>query len=100
MTPLLRVVVDINIFVSAHFFSVPDAPPRQVYEAALELRYQLLHTTAFCDDLRDVLGREKFASRLALIGSTIDELVQIVIDIGQAVTPVDIPSNVIRDKDE
>lgn len=97
---LLRVVLDINVLVSAYFFSGADAPPRRVFVAALDKRYQLLHSTDYQRDLQQALSKTKFEARLARIGSTVDDLVGNVVTLGEGVQPIPIPEDVVRDKDD
>ena len=98
--PLLRVVLDVNIFVSAYFFSSKESPPRKVYTAALDKRYRLLHSIDLRADLKRILSRDKFKARLALIDSTVDDLMETISLLGEGVTPAYVPLDSVRDKDD
>jgi uncharacterized protein len=64
----VRVVADTNTVVSAFLWA---GPPAAVLEAARQQRITLLTSAALLDELADVLGREKFASRIRQVGSTV-----------------------------
>lgn len=96
----LRVVLDINILVSAYFFSGKDAPPRRVFNAALERKYRLLHSIDYRADLLRVLRKDKFTERLARIDATPDDIVETIYILGEGVHPVYVPMNTVRDKDD
>lgn len=98
--PSLRVVLDVNIFVSAFFFSGPDAAPRRVYNAAMAQKFRFVYSTALVDNLRCVLGKEKFKDRLLRVASSVDELIEIITDLGDLVQPIEVPPNAVRDADD
>jgi putative PIN family toxin of toxin-antitoxin system len=64
----VRVVADTNTVVSAFLWG---GPPAAVLEAARTQRITLLTSAALLDELADVLGREKFASRIRQVDSTV-----------------------------
>jgi putative PIN family toxin of toxin-antitoxin system len=66
--PNVRVVADTNTVVSAFLWG---GPPAAVLEAARQQRITLLTSAALLDELAEVLGREKFASRIRQVGSTV-----------------------------
>lgn len=63
----MRVVADTNTVVSAFLWG---GPPKAVLDAAREQRIQLFTSPALLAELDEVLGRLKFAERLARIEST------------------------------
>lgn len=63
----MRVVADTNTVVSAFLWG---GPPKAVLDAAREQRIQLFTSPALLAELEEVLGRLKFAERLARIEST------------------------------
>jgi putative PIN family toxin of toxin-antitoxin system len=67
----VRVVVDTNTVVSAFLWG---GPPRALLDAARERRISLHTTPALLAELADVLSREKFAARIAQVGSTAAEM--------------------------
>jgi putative PIN family toxin of toxin-antitoxin system len=96
----LRVVLDLNILVSAYFFSKLDAPPRRILQAALDDYFILLHTDDYCADLVAAFSKEKFAERLARISQTPQSLVDIIVNMGEGVLPQEVPSHIVRDADD
>jgi PIN domain-containing protein len=61
-------VADTNTVVSAFLWG---GAPAAVLEAARAGRITLLTSAALLDELADVLGRDKFASRIRQVGSTV-----------------------------
>jgi putative PIN family toxin of toxin-antitoxin system len=97
---LLRVVLDINIVISAYFFSKQDSPPRLVLQAALDKRYRLLHSSTYRDDLRRALSKDKFVERLSRIESTVDDIVETILLLGDTVEAAEVASGSVRDEDD
>ena len=64
----MRVVVDTNTVVSAFLWG---EPPAGVLEAARSQRISLLTGAAPLDELADALTRDKFASRIRQVGSSV-----------------------------
>jgi predicted nucleic acid-binding protein len=64
----VRAVADANTVVSAFLWG---GPPAAVLEAARAGRITLLTSATLLDELADVLGRDKFASRIRQVGSTV-----------------------------
>jgi len=67
----VRVVVDTNTVVSAFLWG---GPPAQLLENARAERITLFSSAALIAELEDVLGRQKFAARIARVGSSVPEL--------------------------
>ncbi len=68
----MRVVADTNTVVSAFLWG---GPPAAVLEAARAGRITLLSSAPLLDELADVLGRDKFASRIRQVGSPLAAMV-------------------------
>jgi uncharacterized protein len=67
----VRVVADTNTVVSAFLWG---GAPAEVLTAAREQRLTLFTSAALIAELEDVLAREKFAARIAQVGSTVADL--------------------------
>ena len=67
----MRVVADTNTVVSAFLWG---GPPAAVLTAAREGRITLHTSPVLLAELEDVLGREKFAARIARIGSSVAQM--------------------------
>jgi uncharacterized protein len=68
----VRVVADTNTVVSAFLWG---GAPADILTAAREQRLTLFTSAALIAELEDVLAREKFAERIAQIGSTVAEMI-------------------------
>ncbi len=68
----MRVVADTNVVVSGLLWK---GNPRRVLDAARDGKIDLFTSAVLLTELEDVLNREKFAQRLALVGVTPHELV-------------------------
>ena len=67
----MRVVADTNTVVSALLWG---GPPAAVLAAAREGRITLCSSPVLIAELEDVLAREKFATRIAQVGSSVPQL--------------------------
>jgi uncharacterized protein len=67
----VRVVADTNTVVSAFLWG---GAPADILTAAREQRLTLFTSAALIAELEDVLAREKFAERIAQVGSNITDL--------------------------
>lgn len=68
----MRVVADTNTIVSAFLWG---GPPAAVLEAARAQRITLLTSAALLEELADVLARDKFASRIRQVGSSVSAMI-------------------------
>jgi putative PIN family toxin of toxin-antitoxin system len=68
----MRVVADTNIVVSGLLWR---GNPRRVLDSARDGIIELFTSPTLLEELEDVLGREKFATRLVAAGVTVSELV-------------------------
>ena len=92
----MRVVADTNIVVSGLLWF---GNPRRVLEAARDGTIDLYTSGVLLDELEDVLGRYKFASRLQVAGVTVRELVIGYASLAQVIDPEEIKPVVIVDRD-
>jgi uncharacterized protein len=67
----VRVVADTNIVVSAFLWG---GPPATMLAAAREGRITLFTSPVLLAELEDVLSREKFAERIARVGSSVPQI--------------------------
>lgn len=68
----MRVVADTNTVVSAFLWG---GLPAELLSAARAQRITLYTSAALLAELEDVLGRDKFAARIARVGSTAERLI-------------------------
>jgi uncharacterized protein len=67
----VRVVADTNTVVSAFLWG---GPPAAVLAAAREARITLFTSPVLLAELEDVLSRDKFAARIARVGSAVPQM--------------------------
>jgi putative PIN family toxin of toxin-antitoxin system len=67
----MRVVLDTNIVVSGLLW---HGPSRRILDLAREQRLQLFTSAELVNELRDVLGRPKFATRLSRANVSVETL--------------------------
>ena len=92
----MRGVADTNTIVSALLWG---GAPAEILAAAREQRITLFTSAALIAELEEVLAREKFATRIARVSSTVADLVAGYRDLVQLVRVTDI-SPVSRDPDD
>jgi putative PIN family toxin of toxin-antitoxin system len=93
---MMRVVVDTNIVVSAFLWG---GNPRAILDAARRQDITLFTSAALIAELEDVLAREKFAQRVAQVGSSVAQLVGDYLALAHLVLPTSHPS-IVRDPDD
>ena len=93
----MRVVFDTNTVVSAQFWF---GAPRRALDAARADRFTLIVTETLIEELRDVLSRPKFKSRIATTGKDADTLVNEHVLLAEMVQPAEIYSSLLRDADD
>jgi len=74
----MRAVLDTNILVSALLWG---GIPKQLLDAGRNRRLTLLTGAALVAELEEVLGRPKFAGRLARAGTSVDALLEGYLDL-------------------
>jgi putative PIN family toxin of toxin-antitoxin system len=93
---MTRAVVDTNIVVSAFLWG---GNPRAALDAARQKTSTLFTSAALIAELEDVLSRAKFATRIATVGSSVDEMLGDYLALAQLVRPTEHPA-VVRDPDD
>jgi len=93
----MRVVVDTSTVVSGLMW---QGKPRQVLDAARTRTISLFTSTTLLAELEDVLNRDKFARRLALIGHSPRDLLVGYAALATIVTPAVISPVILVDPDD
>jgi putative PIN family toxin of toxin-antitoxin system len=93
----VRLVLDTNIVVSA---LVWGGVPYKLIEAATAGDIELVTSPALLAELRDVLGREHLASRLAALRSSIEQAIDFYGELAITVSPLATPRVVSADVDD
>ncbi len=93
----MRLVLDTNIVVSA---LVWGGVPYKLIEAATAGDIELVTSPALLAELRDVLGREHLASRLAALRSSIEQAIDFYGELAITVSPLATPRVVSADVDD
>lgn len=84
----MRLVLDTNVVASAILWG---GTPRLLLQAARDKRVELFTSTAMLAELTDILGRRKFARKIAASQLTIDQLVDGYAQLAALVRPVATP---------
>jgi len=84
----VRLVLDTNVVASAILWG---GTPRLLLQAARDKRVDLFTSTAMLAELTDILGRRKFARKIAASQLTIDQLVDGYAQLASVVRPVTTP---------
>lgn len=93
----MRLVLDTNVVVSA---LVWGGVPYRLIEAAAAGDIELVTSPALLAELRDVLGREHLASRLAQQRSNVEQALALYAELAISVSPLDTPRVVPADPDD
>ena len=93
----MRLVLDTNVVVSA---LVWGGVPYRLIEAAAAGDVELVTSSALLAELRDVLGREHLASRLATQRSSVEQAIAFYADLAIRVSPLSTPRVVPGDVDD
>jgi uncharacterized protein len=93
----VRLVLDTNVVVSA---LVWGGVPYRLIEAAAAGDIELVTSPALLAELRDVLGREHLASRLAQQRSNVEQAMALYAELAISVSPLDTPRVVPGDPDD
>lgn len=93
----MRVVADTNIVVSGLLWR---GNPRSVLDSARDGIIELFTSPTLLEELEDVLGREKFATRLEAAGVTVSELVLGYEALATVVEAEDIEPVILADPDD
>lgn len=92
-----RVVPDTNVLVSALLWT---GKPHELLRLAEAGDLILVTTPAIMEELRDVLGRAKFSSRITVLQTTVAELMESLLSLVEVVPDVEIEPIVKRDPDD
>lgn len=84
----MRVVLDTNVVASAILWG---GTPRLLLQAARDKRVDLFTSTPMLAELTDILGRRKFAKKIAASLLTIDRLVEDYAQLASVVRPAATP---------
>jgi putative PIN family toxin of toxin-antitoxin system len=93
----VRLVLDTNVVVSA---LVWGGVPYTLIEAAAAGDIELVTSPALLVELRDVLGREHLASRLAQQRSSLEQAIALYAELAISVSPLVTPRVVLGDVDD
>lgn len=93
----MRIVLDTNTIVSG---VIGTGPPRKLVDAAKRGDFELATSPALLTELLDVLGRQKFAARLAQAGLTQAGIVDDLRRLALIVPPPTVPRMVALDPDD
>jgi len=93
----MRVVLDTNVVASGFLWS---GLPRKLLQAAREKKLRLFTSTPLLLELTDILGRAKFAHKLAAAQWSVDQLVERYALLTTVVHPVTIPPTILDDPDD
>lgn len=93
----MRVVLDTNVIASGLLW---DGVPRQLLQAAREKKLQLYTSTTLLLELNDILGRAKFARKIAAAQLPVDQIVERYALLTTVVHPAVITPTILRDPDD
>jgi putative PIN family toxin of toxin-antitoxin system len=93
----VRFVIDTNLLVSG---VISSGLPRQLLDAARAGEFELCTSNALLAELERVLGRAKFAGRLAQAGLTPQDIVNDLRRLAVVVIPTSVPRVVPNDPDD
>lgn len=94
---MIRVVADTGIAVSALLWR---GLPHQLLREAEAKRIELWTSPDLLNELANVLSRSKFATRLAPLHATVEEVVASYARLAQMVLPTSIPRVILEDPDD
>lgn len=93
----MRIVLDTNVVASGFLWG---GVPRQLLQAAREKRLQLFTSTPLLLELTDILGRAKFARKLAAAQLSVDQLVERYTLLTTVIHPAVIAPTILDDPDD
>jgi len=94
---VMKVVLDTNTIISGIFWK---GAPRQLLDLARSGKFTLFTSPELLIELTNVLGREKFNSRLTLAGTSVEELVMGYASLAKTVRPKKIVVVIKQDPDD
>lgn len=93
----MRIILDTNVIASGFLWG---GVPRQLLQAAREKRLQLFTSTPLLLELTDILGRAKFAHKLAAAQLSVDQLVERYTLLTTVIHPAVIAPTILDDPDD
>lgn len=93
----MRVILDTNVVASGFLWG---GVPRQLLQAAREKKLHIYTSTTLLLELTDILGRAKFAHKLAAAQLSVDQLVERYALLTTVVHPTVIPPTILDDPDD
>jgi len=93
----MRVVADTNTVVSAFLWG---GMPRALFAAARDQKITLLTSHVLIAELEEIITRAKFAKRLTLVRTSIEEIMGDYITLAQLVHPKTVPQVIMSDPDD
>ena len=93
----MRVVLDTNVVASGFLWG---GVPRQLLQAARDKQLQLFTSTTLLLELTDILGRAKFARKLAVAQLSVDQLAERYALLVSVVHPAAITPVILDDPDD
>lgn len=93
----MRVVADTNTVVSAFLWG---GMPRALFTAARNQKITLLTSHVLIAELEEIITRDKFSKRLALVRTSIEEIMGDYIALAQIVHPKTVPQIIMSDPDD
>jgi putative PIN family toxin of toxin-antitoxin system len=93
----MKIVLDTNTVISGFFWK---GAPRQVLDLARSGIFTIVTSPDLLSELANVLGREKFSSRLEQAGTTVEELVLGYAALAKTVRPNKIVAVIKADPDD
>lgn len=93
----MKMLLDTYLLVSG---IISSGVPRRLLDGARRGEFGLISSESLLSELLDVLGRGKFAARLAQAGLTPESLVHELRGICTVVTPLSVPRVVLTDPDD
>ena len=93
----MRAVLDTNVVASALLWG---GTPRQLLTAAREKRVRLFTSTTLLLELTDILGRAKFARKIAAAQLSLDQLLERYTSLTTVVHPLAIAPTILDDPDD
>jgi putative PIN family toxin of toxin-antitoxin system len=93
----VRAVLDTNVVASGLLWG---GAPRQLLQAAREKKLHLYTSTPLLLELTDILGRVKFAHKIAAAQLSVDQLVERYALLTTVVHPAAIPPTILEDPDD
>lgn len=93
----MKIVIDTNVLISALLW---HGKPNQILKLIEEGKYTLCTTPSLINELKNVLNRFKFTSRIKILNTSVEELVKSVFDLAELYPDKQIESVVKNDPED